>query len=143
MAWQFYGFMEPNGRYRGNYDLTGPLPRKRWVKSPDDKRHKMNYRTPRRVKCRSGGKEAYERTAIEYCRWLAKRDGVTNVCTSATKAKALWSGPHVYAVQFWCGSVELAIIKIPNWDFEPREPVEEIIQCGDTLVEWLNLALAA
>ncbi len=143
MAWQFYGFMEPNGSYRGNYDLTGPLPCKHWVKSPNDKRHKMNYRTPRQIRKPARNKEAYRATAIEYCRWLAKRDGVDVVTTSAMRGIALWSGNHISAVQFWCGTVEVAIINIPNFNWEPQEPVETVDRPGDRLVEWLDYALAA
>jgi hypothetical protein len=76
-------------------------------------------------KGRARSRYDYEHTAIEYARWLAQRDGIKIVTESSTRARAIWNGKHVQMVQFWCGSAETEIINIPNWDFEPIEPVEQ------------------
>lgn len=144
--WQFVGFMHPTaqGTDRKNKYAYGPLPVKRWVKSPDDKRHKMNYRTSRLVKkpARGAAREAHERTAIEYCRWLAARDGII----IGDPGKVHWGDArHVQFVSFYGERNVRVDIQIPNWDFEPIEPVEERVDLpGDGLVKWLDdLLLAA
>lgn len=143
MAWQFIGFMEPGTVKVGNrrVDMHGPLPVKRWNRLLSlGKRHKMNYRTPRRVsKLAAGGKSDYERRAIEYCRWLAARDGVA----IGNVGRPQWYGKHIQMVAFFDKQNGRVTIEIPNWDFEPVEPIETIDRPGDGLVEWLNVALAA
>jgi hypothetical protein len=78
MAWKVYGFMHPVDSGKKNVQMHGPLPMKRWVKSPSD-------RKPRKIKAelpkgnaadsRFRNEQAQIRKAAEYGLWLAKRDG--------------------------------------------------------------------
>ncbi|WP_454629570.1 hypothetical protein [Bradyrhizobium cenepequi] len=150
MAWQVFDFMEPQG-YDRKGAMHGPLPCKRWVKSPSDKRHKLNYRF--RFSRAGTGEKADDmnaRHAIEYARWLALRDGMEIPADTAPRVD--WSGitdaagkwrKRIRAVEFGSSRTirqgygrnaytsyhwDIAVrIEIPNWDFVPAEPVEEII----------------
>ena len=56
MAWQFYGTLGAGGHTYGVGNWEGPLPCKRWVKRPGDKKHKLSYR--RHYSARIGGTNA-------------------------------------------------------------------------------------
>jgi hypothetical protein len=91
MAWIVTGAMLPT--YSSACDGThGPLPCKRWIKSPADKRHKVSKRnlTPSRV---VKDDASWERTAILYAEWLARRDGVA-LPGGNERPKAEWSGVY-------------------------------------------------
>ena len=154
MAWQVFDFMHPEGSGKTS-GLAGPLPRKRWVKQPTDKRHKLGYRFKySRTAGTETADEMNERHAIEYARWLARRDGIE--IPPGTVARADWSGVtdaagkwrrRVEAVEFGRVREEWKIvgtgrsrrgettkhwacasrIEIPSWDWQPAEPVEEIL----------------
>lgn len=138
MAWKVIG------AFSGD---VGPMPIKRWTGPSYDKRHKMNYKPRRKIpKQRAGDraeKEAsYKAKAIEYCRWLAKRDGIA---LPPGIGVTVWNGDYISAVTFLHPKLErlYVTIRIPNFDWEPAEPAEEIIRPGDALVDWVQYALAA
>ena len=145
MAWHFYSFFE--------HHLThGPLPEKRWIPAATDKRHKVRHSSKvSRAACTESADRMNERHAIEYARWLAGRDGISIPQDAAPRVD--WSevreltgksrkraravefgrdvtertghGRNAYTSHRWDVAVR---IEIPNWDFVPAEPVEEIIQ---------------
>lgn len=142
MAWIINGFIHPGQVFNGKkwVDLYGPLPARLWVKSPSDKRHRV-ARPSRLVAKPAHTRQAYITQAILYCAWLAQRDGVA--ISPSAYGRPVWEFPdrkargRIRAVQF--GETR---IDIPNWDFEPREPIEEREIPGAGLERWLNEALA-
>lgn len=114
------------------------------------KRGKPSYRFNYSPRGAATADEYNERRALEYARWLAARDGVT--ISEGLAERAEWSGitdasgkwrKRICAVEFGTKFTErhgtgrkaytsqgwrmAARIEIPNWDFDPAEPVEEII----------------
>src|SRR4051812_1442252 len=91
MAWQFVGFMT-------HPEIHGPLPRKRWrALASCGVAYRMRRKHSTKVtKARRGGKEAYEATAREYCRWLAARDGIA--LPSDFRETVVWEGKHIMGV---------------------------------------------
>ncbi len=161
MAWKVYGFMEGrdgNPKKRsGEPTIYGPLPRKRWIPETG-KRNKMP-RLPK-INPKATGERAKDvtaRMAVEYARWLAARDGV--IIPADTKGVALWAHgkieDRVSAVAWHHAGTyaanrgsALARIDIPNWDFVPMMPVEEIVpahEAFDSLASagWAILLQAA
>lgn len=134
MAWKVYGFMEgqdgnPRFKSRGA-TVYGPLPRKRWIAMPGEKR-------PRAKKVTMGStrgtfdRDEQARKGIEYARWLASRDGIALPEGSAC---AIWADVtlptgktqmRVSCVMFY-GKPDKVRIDIPNWNFIPAEPILEI-----------------
>ncbi len=79
-----------------------------------------------------------ERIAVEYARWLAKRDGIGMPTHPATPVKCEWSGVEsrtrtnqhgnpVFERRIVAVCFGLVRVPIPNWDWQPDEPVEDII----------------
>jgi hypothetical protein len=153
MAWIVYDAMP--GRTTGKTTVFGPLPMKRWVKMPGEKR-------PRKVKAQKPGPQRSAddaltinaRHAIEYARWLAARDlktipkAVTEIdryrhprgATPRFKVEdydapgaALWRWLDIpggkrerrFHSVVFKGTETLEI-DIPHWDFIPADPVETI-----------------
>ncbi|PDT77196.1 hypothetical protein [Bradyrhizobium sp. C9] len=143
MAWQFYDFfVHPT--------IHGPMPEKRWIPAANDKPHKV--RRSSKVTRTAGGVSAddlNERHAIEYARWLARRDNAD--IPSGTSPLIIWDGvtdaagkwrKRARAVEFGTRRTThtgygrnactthhwdvAARIEIPHWDWQPAEPVEEI-----------------
>ncbi|MCW2195056.1 hypothetical protein AB7M45_007829 [Bradyrhizobium elkanii] len=144
MAWQFYDFFD-------HPTIEGPLPEKRWIKHASDKRHKVRHSS--KVTRSTGGVSANdlnERHTLEYARWLAQRDGITippgsEYIVQRADVNVPGSKPQsrIRAVEFGKRRTTqsgygrsactrhhwdvAARIEIPNWDWQPAEPVEEII----------------
>ncbi|WP_027578462.1 hypothetical protein [Bradyrhizobium sp. Ai1a-2] len=144
MAWLFYDFFD-------HPTIHGPLPEKRWVPSANDKRHKVRHSS--KVTRSTGGVSADDlnaRHAVAYAHWLARRDAIE--IPAGLEYVVDWSsvtGPNgklqkrVRAVEFGkrrttssgygrtaCTTHHWDVvsrIEIPNWDWQPAEPVEEII----------------
>lgn len=138
MTWQVYGVM--HGRdadpKRHVAAIYGPLPRKRWVPSPIDRKHRVK-REKESLSGRATVKEYTAERAEIYARWLAQRDGLT--VPDRCRGIAVWSSvgvpgkprpePRVCAVVFRAlangySSTEthgpaLLTIAIPNWDWVP------------------------
>lgn len=141
--WIVYGAMQPSD---GRNAIQGPLPRKRWIKhASDPKRHKLAYRAKFSARSSELAADYNERRAIEYARWLAERDSVeipANASpfavwdytdqTTGTPAKRKrvraveWRNVTIHRGRESHGEALLKI-EIPNWDFVPAEPIEEII----------------
>lgn len=142
MAWQVYGFMHGYGEgTKRSPAVYGPLPRKRWVAAPGDRKHRVK-RAKDSLAGRANAKEYTSERADLYARWLAQRDGVTipDRCCGV----AVWSSvgvpgkprpePRVRAVQFherrseWSSEVHgpaLVTIAIPHWDWVPVMVAED------------------
>ena len=157
MSWHFYDFMEPYGYSRGG-EVHGPLPVKRWIKSSKDpKQHKLKYKFHYSQRASESAESYNERRAVAYARWLAQRDGVA--IPDDADAQVVRSGfesaakvhktrnapvfcPRIRAVEFGRSQktygdrsgrnsqfTAALTIEIPHWDWEPREPVEELLPC--------------
>ena len=148
--WKVYGYCEPFGYYKRGREMHGPLPRKRWIPVAADRKHKMNYKAPKRI---SGGAEdaaTYNsRRAVEYARWLAARDGIDVADLDGAAVLGFFEGQNgktcrrFQSVDFFkpqnthfgrrvtrpAASVTIAI---PHWDFDPVEPVEEFVEISAT-----------
>lgn len=90
----------------------------------------------------------WEHTAVAYARWLASRDGI-EIPAGFSRATCEWSGVHsatktnkhgravwerrIMAVRFSGHAVTGPRIEIPNWDWQPAEPVETIDETPDLL----------
>jgi hypothetical protein len=128
MAWKVYGFME--GHTTGRTTVYGPLPRKRWINEPGDKKRRVSGRS-NPFKQAFWDRDEQARKAIEYALWLAKRDGVE---LPGGHPIVVWAGvtlptgkyqPRVSCVTFG-NSLPRVRIDIPNWDWIPAEPVMQI-----------------
>lgn len=115
--WIFYDAFA--GGRDGRKDTQGPMPCKRWRR--DGKRHRLHYRSPKRIAAGPRSTDTQmERKAVEYARWLAKRDSVTlpggRTCViwaGVTNAAGKWE-KRIRAVSF--GTKE---IPLPNWNWIP------------------------
>ena len=126
MAWQFYDAF-PGGRDNYRNEVQGPMPRMRWVKSSTDKKHRMAYKSPKRIgKGKAPSNSEWDRKAIQYAVWLLQRDGLEYPAGSAC---AVWASvtnkqgkreDRIRAVRF--GPVE---IELPNWDWCPYPVMTE------------------
>jgi hypothetical protein len=130
MAWKVYGFMEGRDAVGKCPALYGPLPRKRWIPAPGDKKRRVAVSNG--FKAPIFDKADQARKAVEYARWLAARDDKA-LPVDAT-VSAIWDSvtlptgklqSRVRAVSF-AGRPAGFIIDIPNWDFIPAAPVFEV-----------------
>ena len=100
MAWLFYGDMNalsPYRTYQSPYCQQGPLPMKRWRYGPGErgKKHRFAYRASSKVARVDKSDEAWLATAIEYAKWIAKRDGIDLPAPGTyRKTRADWSGAY-------------------------------------------------
>lgn len=138
MAWIVYGFMHGHGEGTKRSPIVyGPLPRKRWVAMPGERKHRVK-RGGDALTGRASVKDYTAERADLYARWLAQRDGVT--IPDRCKGLPVWSSvivpdkarpePRVCAVVFRAlangySSTETAgpdpvTINIPNWDWVPQ-----------------------
>ncbi len=138
MAWQFYDYMEVkevNTRYHRDKPVYGPLPVKRWVPSPSDKRHRVSYKAP---KAFTGNAKTGCR-AVEYAQWLAARDGIV-IPQDATPSVTYYTFPslhektakgravllkHAFSVH-WLDDKgkDVLCVEIPHCGWEPAPAVE-------------------
>lgn len=105
MTWKVYGCLNFSTGYSRRGEIYGPLPCKRWV--PDGKKYRVRHRV-RAAYVSALDKDARrkrdERRALEYARWIARRDGLT---IPALKTKVIWCG--IYSahetrnVRHWSG----------------------------------------
>jgi hypothetical protein len=163
MAWKVFGFM--NGRDKSGKipAIFGPLPCKRWIDA-GEKTPKVKAAKP------AFGKGVFdkadqERKAVEYARWLARRDGkalpegsacaiwatvtIPNQRKLENRVSAvMFHAKRENAVAYKAAYVASERIDIPNWDFVPSEPVEEMVsgkEAFDALLQdgWSILLKAA
>jgi hypothetical protein len=132
--------------------VFGPHPRKAWVGPHVVKGFKRRKAAAATRACVPASVSMQAET---YARWLAARDGIV-IPAGATRARAAVvpftthrvrsSGrpvveDRVLAVLFYIPGIgEPAVrIELPNWDFDPRDPVEEIVDdaATDDSDEWL------
>jgi hypothetical protein len=144
MAWKVYGAMHGRDAQTGFPIVYGPLPRKRWVPAPGDRKHRVKRGAAGSVTGRASVKEYTAERAEIYARWLAQRDGVA-IPNDYDKVAAVWSSvgvpgkprpePRVCAVTWtkheWSArdghtTTELLRIAIPNWDWVPFMTEEQI-----------------
>lgn len=91
------------------------------------------YRKPRRkVGPRSHGPSP-EHQAVIYARWLAAREGIRLPENPASPVTVIWSGVTSKRRAVWerrIQAVAFGLVKVPlpNWDWQPDQPVEEIIR---------------
>jgi hypothetical protein len=107
----------------------GPLPRKRWLGGPWRKQHHISEAWTKLPMTN----DERDRIAIAYAKWLAVRDGIVNAVDvlewrgvarrrymkrrdgkGESRIYEVGFGPNIY-------------IEIPNWDFDPETPREELI----------------
>lgn len=144
MAWKVYGFMEGHGEgtKRSPY-VYGPLPRKRWIKAPGDKKRRLAVTNG--TKAALFTKEDQARKGIEYARWLAARDGIAlpagavTACTAEVKLLDGKIQKRISCVTFGTYAPRVRI-DIPNWNFVPLAPVLEIN--ADYFSDMLSAALS-
>lgn len=130
MAWKVYGFMEGHGDgTKHSPYVYGPLPCKRWIKAPGDKKRRIAVTNGTKAAIWSRDDQA--RKGIEYARWLAARDGITLPDGTITPCWATVDLPtgktqaRISCVTFGTNTPRVRI-DIPNWNFVPRAPVLEI-----------------
>jgi hypothetical protein len=136
MAWHVYGAMHGRDARKGFPIIYGPLPIKRWVPSPTDRKHRVKRGAKDSATGRASVKEYTAERAEPYARWLAQRDGVA--VPDGCKGAPVWSSvgvagklrpePRVRAVEFralraaWSSETVgpvLVTIAIPHWDWVP------------------------
>jgi hypothetical protein len=135
MVWQVYGAMHGRDARKGFPVIYGPLPCKRWLPMPGERKHRVK-RGGDSITGRAGVKDYTAERADLYARWLAQRDGLT--VPDACKGLPVWSSvivpgklrpePRVCAVVFralrtaWSSETHgeaLLTIAIPHWDWVP------------------------
>lgn len=113
------------------------------VVSVEHKRHRKRHTGAGRFAPTSN--ETFARKATEYARWLAARDSINlpdkrvTVHWSSVTSNARVAGKRAaYESRVRAVSFGDTTITLPNWDWQPQEPIEEIV--GDdnvvSIVPW-------
>jgi hypothetical protein len=134
--WKVIGFMEGkegNARYpERDKPVYGPLPRKMWIPVAGEKYKVRKPPAAPRTSC--DWRSVDERRAVEYARWLAARDRLE--LPDEGRITAIWSkittragkpSNRIRAITFTGNNAYPVSIILPNWDFDPVEPMEEIV----------------
>jgi hypothetical protein len=143
MAWKVYDAMPGSD---GREAIYGPLPCKRWIPDVPHKKHKMSARP---AGPKPGPLSTDDQKAVQYACWIAARDGIAlpngsvSVYWSGITTRAGKWSKRVFSVTFRSrDGKEGQIINLPNWDFDPVDPVEETISADIVFLDMLPRGLA-